>query len=232
MGAGEVDGNVVFATEVEELFDPAEASGSGSTDAEFRVDGLHRAGGGFVELEVVGLSSAPEVVEVWFVPDFEIPLLDFLGTKALDLVLDELGDQLCPFGLRFWRGSVASVVEAGLFATRQGLRHVSELDEWADSDFFQAINEAVDLGPVKAERVVGVALDDVHLFVEYAVAAQVLELHLLLESLEVALVNIAQEDCCAVGADADERHFAGLGRLRAEVDGNLGEGERTKKWCG
>ena len=86
---------------------PGGLRGRRSAYAESGVDCLDRARRVVVELEVGGLLgiAAPEI-DVGLVPDFEVPLRDFVDTVAFDEMLRELRDQVVPLRVVLGRSDV------------------------------------------------------------------------------------------------------------------------------
>ena len=85
VGGGKIHGNVFFFAVREETVHPSCLCGGGAADAEAGGDTFDGTSGVVVEL-VVGVFAriaGPEV-DVGLVPDFEIPLGDFVDAVALD----------------------------------------------------------------------------------------------------------------------------------------------------
>ena len=84
-----------------------------------------------VKLEICRLLriSHPEI-EIGFVPDFEVPLLDFINAVAVHQVLGELVNQVVPFVPIFRRRNVLLVPEGmRRILRRQFLGHEAQLNK-------------------------------------------------------------------------------------------------------
>ena len=91
VGGDEVDGNMIFDAVADETVDPSGLRRRWPADAQPRAHGLQGARSGVVE-RVIGLLlrvTRPEI-EVGLVPNFEIPLRDFVDAVAIDQVLGEM----------------------------------------------------------------------------------------------------------------------------------------------
>ena len=97
VGGGEIDGDVFLGNVREKVVDPMSGRRRRAADAETRVDGFQRASGVIVEFELSGLLgvAGPEV-DVGLVPDFEIPLRDFVDAVAVDQKLREVVNEEVP----------------------------------------------------------------------------------------------------------------------------------------
>jgi hypothetical protein len=93
----EVERDVIGRGVGDHVADPGGLRGSGASDADARVDAFEGAGGVVVQLEVglLGGAASPEI-DVGLVPDFEVPLRDFIDAVALDEVLGEGDDEGVP----------------------------------------------------------------------------------------------------------------------------------------
>src|SRR5260370_8412394 len=124
--------NVCLVAGGEEMIYPSSLCCGGSTGAQARVHAFDGPGGVVVEL-VVG--SFPRIagpkVEVRLVPDFEVPLRDFVDAVALDEMACEILYELFPFVPVFRRRNILLVPEgmkdAGVGGQLFG--HEAELDE-------------------------------------------------------------------------------------------------------
>src|ERR1700740_2481988 len=79
-------------------------------DTKPHADIFERPSGMVVQCPVGGLPglTAPEI-KVGLVPNFEIPLADFLDAVALDQMFRQLRDQIIPFTPILWRRDVRFV---------------------------------------------------------------------------------------------------------------------------
>ena len=200
----------------------SEAAGGGAADAQAWIDGFERAGGVLVELEVrtVARDASPEV-DVGLVPDFEVPLRDFVDAVAIDEVVSEGGDEGVPALEGFGRGDVGLVPEGVQRVGIEGelLRHEGDLDDGADAFFEQAVVDLVDVSEVVdgvAMLVLGV---DAVFVVENAVSAEVREAGDLLDGVEVFAECSAEHEVGAAGAE----------HLLPEVGGRGWRG-RGRRW--
>ncbi len=89
-----------------EAVHPGGLRGRWSANAQPRIDSFYRAGRVVVELVVRLLFriARPEI-KVGLVPDFEIPLRDFVDAVAINEMLGEMGNQIAPFVPIFRRGN-------------------------------------------------------------------------------------------------------------------------------
>ena len=200
MGGVEVGGNVVCGEEGKPVGFPVQGGG-GASDAAFRADGANGFCGVFVEAEVVGLRAGEEaVVLVRFVPDFEVPLINFVCAIAGLEVGDEGFDEGVPLGHVFGRGDVALPPEDGFGAAGEGGGHEGELDEGADVVGEEGVVEGVDVLEVVDGVAVGVFGVDAHVVMEDAVEAEVVEADFVLYGGELGLPVGAEAFVGAAGA--------------------------------
>ena len=221
VGGVEVGGDVVFGDEGEPVGFPADGGG-GAAYAALGADGADGFDGVLVEAEVVGLRAGEEaVVEVRLVPDFEVPVVDFVGAVAGLEVRDEGLDEGVPLGHVFGRGDVALPPEDGLGAAGEGGGHEGELDEGADVAGEERVVEGVDVLEVVDGVAVGVFGVDAHVVVEDAVEADVVEADFVLDGGELGLPVGAEAFVGAAGAYGVE---GGCGVRAEDVGGVDGEG--------
>ena len=226
MGGEEVCGDVIFADVVEPVFFPA-AGGGGASDAAVRADGADGFGGVFVEVEVVGLGAGEEaVVEVGLVPDFEVPVVDFVGAVAGLEVGNEGFDEGVPLGHVFGRGDVALPPEDGLRAAGEGGGHEGEFDEGTDVAGEESVVEGVDVLEVVDGVAVVVFGVDAHVVVEDAVEADVVEADLALDGGELGLPVGAEAFVGAACADGVEGRLGVWADDVGCVDGEVLRGLR------
>ena len=152
VGGDEVDGDVVCLGVGEEGRDPCGLRGGRAADLEARRDGLERAGGVVVELEVGGLLgvAAPEV-DVGLVPDFELPGGDFVDAVARDEVLRRRRWIIASQMRVVLRRRDVGLVPEGVQRVGVGgqlLGHEAQLDEGPDVVGEQAVVDLVDVGEV------------------------------------------------------------------------------------
>src|SRR5438045_1888784 len=79
-----------------------------------------------IQFKIVALCSGPEELQVGFVPDFEVPVLNFLDPVPVDTVLSEAPDQLSPLRHFTWRSFVPLVEEGSVAPTGQRSRHKAQ----------------------------------------------------------------------------------------------------------
>ena len=191
-------------------------------------DGADGFNGVFVEGEVVGLGAGEEaVVEVGLIPDFEVPVVDFVGSVAGLEVGDEGLDEGVPLGGVFGRGGVALPPEDGLRAGGEGGGHEGEFDEGADVLGEERVVEGVDVLEVVDGGAVGVFGVDSHVVVEDAVEADVVEADFALDGGELGLPVGTKALVGAAGADGVEGSLGVRTDCLGGVDGEglLGLGE-------
>ena len=115
----EVERHVVGRGMGDHVADPGGLCGGGASHADARVDAFEGAGGVVVQLEVglLGGAASPEI-DVGLVPDFEVPLRDFIDAVALDEVLGEGGDEGVPPGVVLGRRDYLLVPEGVVVEAR------------------------------------------------------------------------------------------------------------------
>ncbi len=204
MGGDEVDGDVVGGGVGEELGDPGGGGGCGATYAEARADCLEVAGGVVVELEVGGLAgdAAPEV-DVGFIPDFEVPLGDFVDAVAVDEVLGEGGHEVVPALHALGGRDVLLVPEGVEVVGIEGelLGHEADLDDGANAVGEEAVVDLVDVGEVVDGVAVLVFVVDTDFVVEDAVEADVAEVGDFVDGADVVAVGLAEGEDGVAGAE-------------------------------
>ena len=171
--------------------------------AQRRRNRLDVAGGVVVKLEVGWLlrRAAPEV-EVGFVPDFEIPLRNFINTVALHEVLGELRDQVVPLRIILRRRDVGVVPERLQVRSRSQLvGHEAELNKRLHAQSEQAIVNLIDVGEVVDGPALLVLIVHTHIVIENAVEADVLEAGDLAHRPHVAAIRVAQAEYGTPGAE-------------------------------
>src|SRR5580700_6660272 len=96
----------------EKFIGPAGLRGGWTADAKAGADTLHGLCGDIVEMKVrfVSRIADPEI-EIRLVPDFEIPLRNFLNSVAIDEMFGEGFDHRAPFVPIFRRCDVLLVPE-------------------------------------------------------------------------------------------------------------------------
>src|ERR1700740_1865038 len=95
---------MVFDAVADEASDPSRLRRGRATHAETGVHGFQRPSRHIVEM-IVGLLlwiAGPEV-EVRLVPDFEIPLRNFIDSVALDKMLCKMRNEVTPLLVACWR---------------------------------------------------------------------------------------------------------------------------------
>src|SRR6185437_5478716 len=245
MSGDEIDGDVIFGAEVEEFRDPR-GSGSGwASYSEAWADGLQVARGVGVEVEVRFLAgnAAPEV-DVGFVPDFEVPLGDFLDAVAVDEMLRESLHQLIPLLHALGGRDVLLVPEGVEVVGIEGklFGHEADFDHGADAVLEKAIVDLIDNVEIEDRLAAGVFVIDAELIVKTGVEAHVPEIGDGLYSAEVVAVTLAQGENGAAGAEhlfpevregsgggvgVDVNLFCGLGREKRGGDKERNEGEES-----
>ncbi len=156
-----------------------------------------------VELEVGLLRGAasPEI-DVGLVPDFEVPLRDFIDAVALDEVLGKGGDEAVPLRVVLGRRDDLLVPEGVVVEARgKFLGHEADLDEGANAVGEQAVVDLVDVGEVVDGIALRVFVVDADVVVHDGVEADVLEVGDLLHSLHVVAIALAHGEDGAAGAE-------------------------------
>ena len=151
-----------------------EVAGGRAADAQRRVDLFHRQRRHAVQLEILALRPAEERVQVRLVPDLEVPAPHFLDPVALDPVAHRAADQFGPLGVVLGRRAVALPPEDRALFARQIAGAEAELDERADADLQQPVEERVHVLEV-VDRLPRLLAVDEHVVVEQAVEADVAE---------------------------------------------------------
>src|ERR1700722_2514470 len=92
--------------------DPSRLCGSWASHAQPLIHTLDCPRSVIVKLPVASLLwlSAPEI-EIRFVPDFKVPLRNFVDAVAFNQMLGECGDKVVPFAPVLWRRDVRPVPE-------------------------------------------------------------------------------------------------------------------------
>ncbi len=242
MRGDEVERDVVGRGVGDHVADPGGLSGGWASDADARVDGFEGAGGVVVELEVGLLRGAagPEI-DVGLVPDFEVPLRDFIDAVALDEVLGEGGHESVPFSVVLGRRDDLLVPEGVVVEPRGKLfGHEADLDEGADAVGEQAIVDLIDVGKVVDGIALGVFVVDADVVIHDGVEADVLEVGDLLHGLHVVAIALAHGEDGAAGTEhllpemgerrggsmrVDSDFFGGDGLGRLLGENGCGEGE-------
>ncbi len=200
----------------EEAVDPGRLGSGRATDAEARAYALDGARSAVIEF-VVGcfLRIASPKINVGFVPDFEIPLRNFVEAVAFNEMAGEILDELLPLVPVFGRRDVLFVPErmksVGIRSELFG--HEAELDERADVILEQAVVDLVDVGVVVHGMAVFVFVIEAGFVVENRVKANVLEAGDAPGFAEIVAVAFAEGKDGATGAE----HFfpevgEGMGR--------------------
>src|SRR6267143_3134911 len=131
----------------EEAVHPGGLCRGRAADAETRAHAFDGARSAIVEL-VVGrfFRIADPEVNVGLVPNFEIPLRDFVEAVPLDEMAREILDELLPFVPILGRRDVLLVPESMQRVRVRGelLGHEAELDKWTNVIFEQAVVDLVD----------------------------------------------------------------------------------------
>src|SRR6266481_1529495 len=157
-----------------ETVDPDGLCGGGAADAEAGADALGGARGAIVELIVSGLLriAGPEV-DVRLVPDFKIPLRDFVFAVTRDEMTCEVFDELLPLVPVLGRRDILLVPESVKGAGIRGelLGHEAELDERADVVLEEAVVNLVDVGEVVNGMAIFVLVVEADFVVEDGVEA-------------------------------------------------------------
>src|ERR1700741_4723732 len=112
MRRDEVHRYMVFDTVAYEAIDPSRLRRGRATHPETGVHGLQRPSRHVVEM-IVGLLfwiASPEV-EVRLVPDFKIPLRDFIDSVALDKMLCKMRNEVIPLLVARWRRNDRGIPE-------------------------------------------------------------------------------------------------------------------------
>ena len=205
MGGNEINRNVIIRTELLEGDDPGVDRGGGTTDLQFRIHSLQRAGGHLVQVEVILLGAIEEEAQVRLVPDFEEPLAHLVQTVALDQVLAEQADELLPLVLIIRHAGTALVMEQDRVRGCQIIRHETDLDERLHPDLQQEVKDDVDVvegddGLAKSEARLEV---DAHVIVEQAMEADVLKTDLIMRFADVGLHVLAQQGRGVAGTHAE-----------------------------
>src|SRR5260370_33197988 len=143
--------NVFFFAVRKEAGSPSSLRCSGAADAEAGAHALDGAGSAVVKVVISSFFgiAGPEV-DVRLVPDFEIPLRDFVDTVALDKVTREILDELFPLAPVLRRRDILLVPER-MQRVRVGgkfLGHEAELDERTNMILQQAVVDLIDIGEV------------------------------------------------------------------------------------
>ena len=100
VGCYKVDRHVVLCAVVECFLDPSIAGRRGAADTVRFVYAFDRADTVLIELEILCLSIGSESVEAGLIPDFEIPLANFVSPVAFGKVPCELLDEFAPLLVR------------------------------------------------------------------------------------------------------------------------------------
>ena len=147
----EVEGNVVRLYMREKGRDPHGLRGRRPAYLQARGDGFEGACGMVVELKVSRLLGAtgPEI-KIRFVPDFELPLSDFVETVAGDKVRGQGAHHVVPKLIVLGRGDNGLVEERLRLARVRGhlARHKAKLDKRPNVVRQQPVVNLVDVGEV------------------------------------------------------------------------------------
>src|ERR1017187_4962029 len=97
VGGNEVDGDFLASAELDpRLLELVGHGGRRAADAVALVYFLDRPGGYLVELQVFFESRGVKRLDIGFVPDLEVPGLDFISAVALFPMQDQRGNQIGP----------------------------------------------------------------------------------------------------------------------------------------
>ena len=97
MRGNKVHRHMMLRCVFQEVTDPCCSGGCGAADAQSGTDTLQIACCVIVQLEVAFLpwDAAPEI-NIWLVPDFEVPLRNFIDAVSIDEMLREMRHQAVP----------------------------------------------------------------------------------------------------------------------------------------
>ena len=127
-----------------------------------------------IEVGLLARDAVPEI-DVGFVPDFEVPLRDFVDAIAIDEVLGEVGHQVVPSLHALRRRNILLVPEGmkGIGIEGELLGHEADFDEGPHAVFEQAVVDLVDVGEVVDGIAMLVFVVDADFIVEDGVEAHI-----------------------------------------------------------
>jgi len=145
--------------------------------------------------------AAPEA-DVWLIPDFEVPLRNFIDAVARDQVPGKGCDERVPLCIAGGRRDVG-VIPEGLenLLLGQIVGHEADLYVRLDAVRQQRVVDVVHVGPVVERVAVFIDAVDAVFIVEDGVKADVLEVSHLAHLVEVGLVLRAHDEVGAAGAE-------------------------------
>ncbi len=142
---------VMRAAELKQFAHPVGATGGRTADAKRGVDALDRLERSLPEPEKIGLRAAPEPAEeIWFVPDFEVPLADGRKRVAVDGVLDGFTDEILPLLPVFRRTGTTLGGENRGRPGSHGAGDERRREHWVQTAIKEGIDTVVDDLPVGA----------------------------------------------------------------------------------
>ena len=250
----EIDRHVLRCGVRDEAIDPCSLSCGWAADAQARADALQRLRGFIIELVVrrfVRLASPK--IEIRLVPDFEVPVRDFVDAVARDEMLGELADQIVPLGIVFRRRDDGAIPE-GLVDVFGGelFGHEAQLDKRTHAIFQQAVVDLVDVREIVDGISGSVLVVDAEFVEENAVETDVLEIGDGFYGAEIVAIAFAHgEDGAAraehllpevgkrsaLGGGVDGVGFGGRGLLRIQTatrrdDGDAKNQRDERQSCG
>src|SRR5205085_7525114 len=136
---------MVLCRKVDGLSYPPASCCGRTADAIICRDAFNRSRRHRVELEVFRLITRPEEVQVGFVPNFKVPLLDFINAVARSPMSEQSFNQSLPLAVVYGRRDVSLPPEHKLVAGSQSLRHEAQFDEGLHARFEDRIIEGINV---------------------------------------------------------------------------------------
>ncbi len=169
------------------------------THPQTRISPLDGPGGVIVELKIGRLFrlSSPKV-DIRLIPDFEIPLRDFVHAVAIDQMFREVINQRLPFRIilrRRRKGMIPERVRGQRCSQRA--RHEAHLDEGPHAVVQQSIINLIDVGPVVDRLSLRVFRINPHVVVEDRMKANVANVGGRFHGPKLAPVAFAERQNCA-----------------------------------